>query len=350
MSFSELSSQDIPKVLDLKFQERNTERIKIPDNVSIEDLNPYDMPEFKYTEETNYHHLYFDDNENPQEEIELLNSVNRYEDWENLGEKWLINQNGITTYDRILKGKYAIKRHLEHSNMSKAFYNVYKDNAKNNGLLPVYIYPPGVATQMVKDSNEYIFYNSDYPKTIITVEKSDTIYPPDITDPDFPNSGDSTIIRIEIEVFDTTICNNDLITSKIEIVKDTLANGECIKRIIETYYSNYEYACDEILSPRSSNINKIYEEQISVQSFSIFPNPLNNQMLILNVPNQLLNEDVEISLKTMQGNLIHKWQNMKALKKMSVNVGKHLFDYSGMYLISIKSKNKVFSKKFYYLK
>ncbi len=192
--------------------------------------------------------MFIDPFDNPQEEVSLLNSVNCYEDWENLAEKWLINQNGITTYDKKLK-RYVFKSQMDHSNMSKALYNIYRDNVKDNGLLPAYIYPPGVATQMVKSDSTYIYYNDNYPKTIISVEKSDTINPPDITDPDFPNTGDSTIIRIVIEVFDTTICNTDLITSRIEISKDTLSNGECIKRISKTYFSDYEFSCGSGLSP-----------------------------------------------------------------------------------------------------
>ena len=297
------------------------------------------MPILEFKEETNSHHEFLDADNNPQEEIVLLNSVNCYEDWENLGDKWIINQDGITTY----KGLKGSINHIPHSNMSKVFYLMHKQNVQSFGFLISKAYPTGIGTVMVKKDSIYTYF---YPKRVIEIIKKDTLPPPpNPNDPNFPFTPDPDIIKVTEYKYDTIICGVELLTSSIESRKDTLTNGLCVRKITENYYTNYSLDCEDLILPRNQKENP--NNGKFKETFAIYPNPLHDENLILDVPKSFIDNKIEITLKTIGGELIKTFIVPKAYKQMTLNASNYL-KIQGMYLITIKNNKQILSKKFYY--
>jgi len=339
---------DIPLVNDLSYVERTVNHVKLPPNTHLEDLHPYDMPILEFKEETNSHHEFLDANNNPQEEITLLNSVNCYEDWENLGNKWIINQDGITTYKDSRGSRGHIVNHIPHSNMSQVFYIMHKQNVQSLGFLVSKAYPTGIGTTMVKKDSIYTYFNDTYPKTVVEIIKTDTFSPPpDPDDPDFPFTGDPDVIKVTEYVYDTIVCGTELLTSSIESRKDTLTNGLCVRIITENYYTNYSLDCEDIILPRNQDENQNKDNAKFYENFAIYPNPLQDENLILDVPNSFIDNKIEITLKTINGKLIKTFIIPKAYKQMTLNATNYL-KTQGIYIITIKNDKQILSKKFYF--
>lgn len=236
--------------------------------------------------------------------------------------------------------------------MSNAFYQLHKKDVKVNGLLTNKVFPRNIRrilndnnvqytviepyTTIICDSNICTIYKDNIPRTITTV-KYKTGGPQTVN----PDINDPNIIGIEVYVFDTEICEENLLSSKVEISKDTLSNGLCANRMIETTYTDYQFDCCEgNIELRSSSKKDI--------DISLHPNPLNSDLMKIRLPDQFIGNDVDISIHTIEGKLIKQYNTYIGAKQLTVKVGKYL-ENQGLYIMRFVSKDKILSKKFYFI-
>jgi len=359
-----LISQDIPFVEMLKFEETTKHYVQLPEGTILEDIHPYDIPLMEPKEEVNIHSQYLDNEGNPQEDILLKATINCYEDWEGLGNKWLINQDGISSYKSSTpKGNnYSFIRTIPHTGMSNAFYTLNKESIGMNGYLASKVYPPQLLSQLkstghlysitsnaqVVVQNEettYTIYSEGSPFTITEVVFNDNNNNP--IDFDNISLSNTDIERITISTFGQGLCDQFLIMSKIEISRDILLNGLCVKKVIETYYDNYLFNCtDNNVLSRNQLANTDIETNNNTEIF-IHPNPLNDDFLFLTIPNSMLDKNLIVELKSIQGRLLKKIKINQATNQLPISVGDFI-QQDGLYLLSVKDDQQTFTKKFYY--
>lgn len=374
MFFSYGLSQDIPYVDKISYTHTESQRLALPSGTSFDDLHAYDIPSLEYKEISYRLDKSLDEAGNPQTIRTVTNGVNFYEEWQRLSERWLFNQNGTTLYSRVGKGRnktYNETDLIHHSRVGLEMYQDFKNETLKYGFLTSMVFPNSII-QAIKNgsSSNGILVESNLPYTIApdgSLVMTNTggeymVYQlvdndkigiikyikyqeePDVSVyPVFPDENDPNVMSFSISVFDQISCDELLLKSKTEVSKEVLFNGLCAKRIIEEFYDEYDFQCNQS-ALRSSNLN-----HKTVAEMTLFPNPLRSDVLTIFLPVSLDEEEVEITISNLNGQKLG--QIIKSINGNTIqfNVGDSL-STQGLYIISIRSSGYSNNKKIFYTK
>ncbi len=374
MFFSYGLSQDIPYVDKISYTHTESQRLALPSGTSFDDLHAYDIPSLEYKEISYRLDKSLDEAGNPQTIRTVTNGVNFYEEWQRLSERWLFNQNGTTLYSRVGKGRnktYNETDLIHHSRVGLEMYQDFKNETLKYGFLTSMVFPNSII-QAIKNgsSSNGILLESNLPYTIApdgSLVMTNTggeymVYQlvdndkigiikyikyqeePDVSVyPVFPDENDPNVMSFSISVFDQISCDELLLKSKTEVSKEVLFNGLCAKRIIEEFYDEYDFQCNQS-ALRSSNLN-----HKTVAEMTLFPNPLRSDVLTIFLPVSLDEEEVEITISNLNGQKLG--QIIKSINGNTIqfNVGDSL-STQGLYIISIRSSGYSNNKKIFYTK
>lgn len=365
-------AQEVPYVDNIEYQHTESHRIAFPTGTIFEDIHAYDMPSLEYKEMSYQMNKSLDEGGNPQTLQTLTGAVNFYEDWQQLAERWLFNQEGTTLYGVQGKGRNKFYYEMDAYDHSRKGLELYLDtkaqinqfgyltslvfpsnireildgNTSLVGNTTPYIIAPDGSIIVTNTGGEYIIYQEidNENGSIGIIKQIKYQEDPDVSVyPVFPDENDPGVISLSISVFDIEICEELFLSSTIEVVKDVLFNGLCAKRITENIYSDYEFECQQTVA-RSSNI-----ELELLGEMNLSPNPLRSDLLSITLPITLDDEEVLIEILDLRGQRIGKITERVNGDIIQLNVG-GLIAAQGLYIISVQSPSYTNTKKIYYTK
>jgi len=353
----QVQAQNIDCVTDVTYTTIEDEIMYLPQNTAFEDIHPYDIPSLKYTQKTKSHHEWIDRTGDINHEIILTDAINSHEKWEYLSNKWLFNKNGLTSYTIGPKGGETVNNQISYTTTTIKLYDLHKQDVLLKGILVNKVFPANIQTElanknipfvvvepgvtMIGDSTSVTIFNENTPKTITTfIFKTGGPMPVSPPDSDDPN-----IKETDIDLFDIDQCRENLLSTKTSVVNDTLSNGLCSKRVKTTYYEDYQFDCCSPQPQITANDNQLKTDL----DLMLFPNPLNSGTLSIELPDLFVGEQVVLSINTLDGKVIYNIPQMTGQKKFSLNVNKYL-NRQGFYVIKAISKDKVITKKFFFVK
>lgn len=392
-------AQNPTYVDNIGFEITESSKIVLPEGTQYDDIHEFDIASLEYQEKTTYKSKYFDDEGNPQTEITLTNAINFYEDWQGLATKWIMNQDGTTSYKQEdSQGAYIEYKYQAQSERGEQLYEGVKTLANETGFIASLVYPQQLEAYMEEEGIEYIVgpdgslirqnngsyvtyrlatvegqkigiisevnyfgspgdHENESPNVEEGEEGGDGDEVGDYEYPEIPDVNDLEVANATTSVFDIDLCGELFLSSRIGLTKVKLFNGLCAKSVIEEYYSDYDFECNDGDFKMGNDVSEMtvgtsqsdHERSTFSSDLTVYPNPLSNDMISISLPTEIANQDYELTITNLSGIEFLERKGKLNDAKLQLNVGASLSS-DGIYIISIISENQVFTKNFYYLK
>ncbi len=232
-------SQNLPIIKDISYVTTQTKKCLLPKDIDLKDLSQYDLLALKQTKIIQKHHLFFDDNNDIQYEINNIDNKNFPSAGITLPQKMIINKSGFFLDKQEGKSPF-----MNHSELSFDFINGINTEAKNSGFISGFAFQVPKET---KDKNSDNKYTTS--KGVITIENNEgkMIWNTNINriyEVEYLGDSDNVNYKRRTE-FDEELCGERLKTKETEYISDTLPSGLCFRIMIETKYSDYRIDCNE---------------------------------------------------------------------------------------------------------
>lgn len=357
-----LVAQSVEYVNQMQFTKTQNHYVLVGRGVSPMDMHPYDIPLLEPKSNVVDVKYSLDSEGNTQAENTLVSAINIQEEWEGLADKWVVNQNGISTYNKDKRRGYSFESNMPHSNMSGAFYRANQLRIKESGFLITKAFPKTLLRESEisypkREVANAVLYKikpnvlkavgRSFPYKIVNVTYGDDVdINLDQVDPDddyeiggvMPDSP----ISITTLTYGEFHCGEALLSHEVHETFDKLQNNECVKKIMETTYSNYILECN---ARERSNENPIAREA----NILIYPNPLNQSFINVLIPEESEYSIIEIDLLSIDGKHLASFNIGSDARHIQIPVAEFIYS-EGMYMLALKGKNEMQIKKFFYTK
>lgn len=352
------TAQSMMYVDAISYNEVEKTCLLLPPNTVLADVDPYDMPDLEYQEVEFLHEEWLDQLGNPQTSYTVLNSENSYRDWETEHKKWLFNQDGLSGFREESPNNFILNKVEAMSDVEVEGYNQLRARVQQYGQLQNIVFPQDIANILSQNGTPFqttiqghiYIVNQNEITVWIPGETSSVIatlsYVYNVETPTYSgeiNMLDPDLESVTITTYDILFCEDQFKSSSIDIQRTTLNNGLCAKRVVETYFSNYEFD----MNCRGSSRNVI-ADGTSEEKLSVYPNPLNSNILTIKTNGIFESEVINVKIISMDGKEVFNQQVENSNESIKLSVRGSL-DSSGLYILNINDGTTSRNSKFYYI-